>query len=536
MKLTVKKLLSLEAYKDAKTVGGVHGLNNEISGITIMEDVTINEWLRGGEVLLTSLLPLKDYSDDEIINFFNTLIPKKISAIIVKIGKAINEIPTGLIKWGNERSIPIIEVPRQVFYTDLMYPAMAEVMESQVNKLAYFKTIHEKFRDMSIKNYPLKTFVEALSEIIGNPVEIYDKNYNLMISTLKDPIRIIQDSKIKYTRLDKGIMYSERFLGINNESVGQVMLEISALENTKLHLAIIEINKKVDDMDFIAIENACTNIALIMARNIAVKEVEERFMNDIINDLIFSSPKLSNSLLERANIAGINLFGTYFIVVLNLKCNLDSIKSTFKKHLGTLVKKHKGAYSLKNDHVIIFINRSADKTYKEALIDIKNEVRKISKDLEKKYSKLCFNAGIGNEVKGFENIKKSYDEAMDAIAIGEDLYGKDTILSYDELGIFKIIRDISLNADMNKYIPKSVFKLLEVDSRKNRDLLKTLEVYIKTNQHIRLTANELFIHPKTVSYRLDQIKNLADIDFDDSDQLLEIQFAIKILRFLEKNK
>jgi len=536
MKLTVEKLLSLDAYKEAKLIGGMSGLKNELSGITIMEDITINEWLRGGETLLTSLIPLKNYTDDEIINFFNTLINKNISAIIVKTGKVVNKTPIALIEWGNENSIPIIEVPRHIFYTDLMYPAMAEVMQSQVNKLSYFKSIHEKFRDMAIKNYPLKKVVEVLSEIIGNPVEIYDKNYNLMISTLKDPIRIINESKLRYKRIEKGIMYTERSIDNDNRKVGQVMFEISALENTRTYLAIVELNKKIDDMDLLAIENACTNIALIMARNIVVKEVEERFMNDIINDLIFGAPRLSNSLLERANIAEIDLFGSYFIVVLNLKCNLEMIKNDLKKPLGMLVKKYKGVYSLKNDHVIIFINTTNKaKTCKETVDDIKKEVRKLSNELEKKYSMICFNAGIGNEIKGFENIRKSYDEAMDAIAIGEDLYGKDVILNYDELGIFKIIRDISLNTDVSKYIPKAVLKLIEIDRSRNRELLKTLEVYIKTNQHIRLTANELFIHPKTVSYRLEQIKEIAGIEFDDADQLLEIQFAIKMLRFLEKH-
>lgn len=174
MKLTVEKLLSLEAYKEAKIVGGNDGLGNEVSGITIMEDTTINEWLRDGETLLTSLLPLRDYQHDEIINFFNTLTSKKISAIIVKMGKVVNEIPSGLIEWGNNKSIPIIQVPRHVFYTDLMYPAMAEVIESKVNKLTYYKSVHEKFRDMAIRSYPMEMVIETLAEERGQNMKNKD--------------------------------------------------------------------------------------------------------------------------------------------------------------------------------------------------------------------------------------------------------------------------------------------------------------------------------------------------------------------------
>ena len=534
MNLTVEKLLSLEAYKDAKVVGGTDGLGNEISGITIMEDTTINEWLRGGETILTSLLPLKDFHHNEIVSFLNTLTNKKISAVIVKMGKVMDAIPSGLLEWGNSRSIPIIEVPRHVYYTDLMYPAMAEVIESKVNKLTHFKSIHEKFRDMAIRGCSMKEVIESLSDIIGNPIEIYDRNYNLIMSTLEKPMRSKLDGHFRRNKLGKDYICVKRNINDSDEKVCQLMIEISALENTKTYLAIIEKNKRVDDMDLVAIENACTNITLKMVMDIAVKEVEERFMNDVINDLIFSTPKLNTSLLERSNIAGIDLYRSCFVVVLNLKQDMKRIKYSLKKHLNALVKTYNGAYSLKSDSVVLFINTDEDMESKEFEEEFKDEIRKISKKLEKEYLKVCFSAGIGSVVEGFENIRNSYEEARDAIDMGEDFYGQDSILSYDELGVFKLIRDISLRDNIGKYIPKSIIKLREMDSSGNKELFKTLEIYMKNNRHIRLTANELFIHPKTVSYRLQQIRDIGGIDFNNSDKLLEIQFALKILKFLEK--
>lgn len=534
MKLTVEKLLSLDAYKEATIVGGGSGLGNEVNGITIMEDATINEWLRGGETLVTSLLPIKDYKHNEIINFFNTLVNKNISAIIVKIGKVVSEVPSALIEWGNRNDIPIIEVPRHVFYTDLMYPVMVEVIESKVNKLTYFKSIHERFRDMAIRSCSTEMVIEVLADIIGNPVEIYDRNYNLIMSTLENPNRSKLDGHFRQNILGKDYICIQRNLGDSDEKVCQLMIEISGLGDTKTYLSIIEMNKKVDDMDLLAIENACTNISLKMVRDIAVKEVEERFMNDVINDLIFSSPKLNNSLLERANIAGIDLYSSYFVVVLNLKYDLHKIKVSLKKHLGVLVKKYNGAYSLKSDSVIILINTKKgieSKVFEE----VKSEIGEMSRKLQKEFARICFSAGIGNGIEGFQDIKKSYEEARDAIDIGEDFYGQDSILSYDELGVFKLIRNISLSEDVSKYIPKSVVKLQEIDRSENKELFRTLEFYMKNNRHIKLTADELFIHPKTVSYRLQQIRDITGIDFNNSDKLLEIQFAIKILKFLEKN-
>lgn len=535
MKLTVEKLLELKAYKEAVLVAGSEGLLNIVAGITIMEDTTINEWLRGGEALLTSLLPVRNYSDVEVRNFFNSLLSKKISAIIVKTGKNVEKIPQELLIWGNENSIPIIQVPRHLFYTDLMYPVMAEVMESQVNRLTYFKLIHEKFRDMAIKDYPLKAIIMTLSEIIGNPVEIYDKNYKLMTTSLKETKEKRFVEKIIISKDEKGNLFTERKVDNKYEKVKGLIFEVSALKDTKSYLSVLEMNKTVDDMDLLAIENACTNIALIMARKIAIKEVEERFMNNIVDDLINGLHVLNDSLLERANIAGIDLFASYNIIVLKLHCDLDPIKFNLKKQLGTFVTKYKGIYSLKADSVIIFVNTmERERQEKQSKVSIKNEISKIGENIIVNKADNFFSAGIGNEAKSFEDIRKSYEEAMNALTIGKELYDKGFILAYEDLGIYKIISDIAREGDITRYIPKSIVRLMDIDKTKNSALLNTLKVYIKNNQHIKDTANELFIHPKTVSYRLEQIKEIAGIDIKNTEELLEIQFAIKILNFQEK--
>ncbi len=535
MLLTVAKLLNLQAYKEAQLVAGFEGLSNEVSGITIMEDITISEWLRGGEALLTSLMPVKHYSKSEILEFLNTLLKNKISVIIIKTGKNIEKIPEELLLWANENQIPVVQVPRHVFYTDLMYPVMAEIMESQVTRLSYFKLIHEKFREMAIKDYPLKVVLSTLSEIIGNPVEIYDKNYNLMVSTLKSSNDIKNELSLILYKDDQGQMFTEKNLLNPNVNVKGIIFEISALENTKSYLSILEQNKPVDDMDLLAIENACTNIALIMARKIAIKEVEERFMNNIVDDLINGVEILNDSLLERANIAGIDLFSSYNIIVLKLHCNLDLIKYSLKKQLGNFVTKYKGIYSLKTDHVIVFVNsKEVEKLDKKNSVSFKDELRKIGDHNIGLQSCHNFSVGIGNEAKSFEEIRKSYEQAVNALTIGEETNQPGFILTYDELGIYKIISDISHEGNTSKYIPQSVLKIIEADKTKNSVLLNTLRAYIKNNQHIKDTANELFIHPKTVSYRLEQIKEMGGIDLKNPDELLEIQFALKILFFQEK--
>lgn len=532
MNITIKDLLSLKAYKEAKVLGGEGGLDNIVLGITIMEDTTISEWLKGGEIIITSLIPVKGLSRDERISFFEGLLNKKLSGLIIKTGKYIEKVPLKLIEWGEENSIPIIEIPRHVLYTDIMYPTMSEILEKQVFQLEYFRKIHEKFREMAIKDCSIGQVIEVLSDIIGNPVEIYDKNHNLILSTFRDPIDIILKVEDRENLINKNL-YKYSKINIESTELNQIITKISAIEDTSLYLSVIELNKEITELDFLAIENACTNVALNMTKNIAVKEVEERFMNDIVNNILFRKPELSDTLLKKANISGIDLFGNYFISVLNMKVDIDDIKYNLKKKLGRLVKKYQGLYSLRDDNIIIFIKEKKDidnsKLLKEFKIDLNNLnlfILSICKDNG-------FIAGIGRKAKGYENFIKSYQQALDAINIGRELNKDNIIFDYEELGSFKLISDIAKSKDIKTYIPTSVLSLMEIDKEKNSELLKTLEAYIKNNNHIKNTSKELFIHPKTVSYRLEQIKSLTATDLEDSDQLFEIQIGIKILNFLE---
>lgn len=57
--------------------------------------------------------------------------------------------------------------------------------------------------------------------------------------------------------------------------------------------------------------------------------------------------------------------------------------------------------------------------------------------------------------------------------------------------------------------------LIQNDKEKQTDLLRTLEVYLANNGKGKQTANELFIHPNTLNYRIKQIQELTNIDFND---------------------
>ena len=66
-------------------------------------------------------------------------------------------------------------------------------------------------------------------------------------------------------------------------------------------------------------------------------------------------------------------------------------------------------------------------------------------------------------------------------------------------------------------------------TRRGAELVVTLRAFLDCNAQYRKTATTLGVHENTVRYRMNQVKQLAAIDPDDLDSLLDVRFALQII-------
>ena len=126
---------------------------------------------------------------------------------------------------------------------------------------------------------------------------------------------------------------------------------------------------------------------------------------------------------------------------------------------------------------------------------------------------------------GLNEINK---ECIDTSKMMTHFYQDTRLMHYDNLGIFKYFLETDSLNELEKFIPKDLANLrLEFP-----ELFKTLKVFLLENQNYVLTASKLFIHPKTVRYRIDKIKNILDVNFEDAEQSLLYQIAIGLYEVL----
>ena len=92
----------------------------------------------------------------------------------------------------------------------------------------------------------------------------------------------------------------------------------------------------------------------------------------------------------------------------------------------------------------------------------------------------------------------------------------------------------SLNHHDLIYIPESLQRLYSYNKPQRKDLILTLQTYLDNNQSLNKTAQALFIHYKTATYRIDKIGKMTGMDFKNPNEMLNVRIGLILYKMLEK--
>jgi PucR family transcriptional regulator, proline-responsive transcriptional activator len=148
---------------------------------------------------------------------------------------------------------------------------------------------------------------------------------------------------------------------------------------------------------------------------------------------------------------------------------------------------------------------------------------------EKRYSNIYI--GIGNEYQQLCSLYSSYEEALEVVDIAEKLGTQENVpYEYDKLGIFRYLDVINNKNKKWNYLNKNLQLLKAKDRESQTELLKTLEYYLVNNCKLKPTAEQMFIHPNTLNYRIRQITELTTIDFSDFNQKCQLYLDLMLMK------
>lgn len=142
------------------------------------------------------------------------------------------------------------------------------------------------------------------------------------------------------------------------------------------------------------------------------------------------------------------------------------------------------------------------------------------------------NVGIGTIVGNVKELSRSFKDAQMAIEVGKVFDTNESIMSYDNLGIARLI--YNLPTTLCEIFLKEVFKRGSIESL-DHETLFTIQKFFENNLNVSETSRKLFVHRNTLVYRLEKIKKLTGLDLREFDHAIIFKIALMVKRYLSAN-
>ena len=550
MAYTVRKLLESEQFPKMKLLCGEKGLDLEVKGIRIIEIEDMERYLTGGEILITSFQVYLSCSDREVEQHFEDLVKSDISGFIVKKRKEYD--PTGrrlslLEKHCKKYEIPLVEISEDSYYWGIIRYVIMQVFDKDTARLKYFKITHDNFNTFILNNNgscnTASDIIKFLSIMIENPVVLYYGNLNCMVSTNSDNSKLILSDEIQPYK--PNIITKFQYMKQMKGSCVQYVVKFAILSEVEIYITITEENRELTELDYMAIENAIINLQYGFLSEFAQDEVKKKYQRDLIHNIL-NGLLSSKEMTEAAAQLGMKESDTYRVVDFHtIKNNVQSKYTKEQLHEVGVIEgelKHllPDALIYRNmDQIVMIQQVDSNQTELEYQKEMEEVEDVIQRSILYRKKDTDFQIGIGKSVEGYQRLKESYHEASRAIKYIDIIRlvtgdKNKSVVHYSNLGFFQIFSEIDDVTELERYIPETLKKLYEYDDEHKGELIPTLQMFLSNNQSIKKTAGAMFVHYRTISYRLEKIKQISGINFDNANEVLAVSNGLIIYKMLKE--
>lgn len=550
--ISIEDLMELDVMENCNVIAGFRGVRNTISRINIMADPDIVEWTSPGEFLLTTAYFFEKDNVEAQKKLIEECASKNLAGIGIKITPYMDKLSYEVIELANDLSFPIIEIHRSIPLSDVMMDAFREIFDKQASLLERSEKVHEQLMSAMLKGNGLEELTKIIEQNIKNPVILNLKFSGETIEflgdleeeiskELKNELRDFYLAKNSKNQLKE--LIEDKVL-INGRYIKRMIMPIILREQIYGHLFFWSTNTPLGGFDLSIIESASTTIALYLLQELSIKEVEIRYRSEYFEDLISVDTRRKNKALDRASFFNFKLDNNYLVEVMsfnsernkvNENVNIDYIQDSLNPivtNIEDLMERLdlRGIVSTKGHGVQILLSFLEKTKIKEKVDNFNKE---IIKSINNKNRELDVKIGIGRVYENLENVDKSFQDAIRAVRIGK-IITDENVITYDELGIFKILCQDLLTEELEDFYDGTLKTLVKYDEKRSTELVKTLNSYFKNNGNLTRVSEELFTHYNTILYRITRITEITGMDLNNPNDRLNLEIATKIKELLEK--
>ncbi|HET7579469.1 MAG TPA: PucR family transcriptional regulator ligand-binding domain-containing protein [Bacillales bacterium] len=500
MAITVEEALRLPELKKTKLVAGFQGVWREITWVTILEIIEDVTRIHDGEFLITTGYGLNNQPQNTG-KIIESLAEQKLSGVAVHTGYYLDTIPPAMIEAAEKCRLPLIEIPKHMTFSGITKVILEKVVNTQMKFVSYAQHIHEELTSLVLQNYGMPTITRKLAKMTDARIKILDKSGDLIDQYPKAGNQRASHPGENH-HFEYPILVDERLYGFLH---GEKETPFSQFEQ-------------------LAIRQASTIYAIEFLKLKIVEDTKMYLQGDFLDDLLQRGYVNEQAAIERGRQLGYDLSGQNLVILIQSSDLDNTVQVTMN-----LFNENNEKYMLrqKSDHIVVLHMSERHTNAEENIERLGHAIIERVKSANQGDDTIVI--GMGAPVLGVAGIADSAKQARYALLFSH--YMKKELIPFGDLGAYQLFIQMKDNGtDLTPYYMSVLGPLLEYDEKHHSHLIKTFEAYIENNLKLQSTADQLFIHRHTLTYRLEQIKKKTGKDVHLANERIQLHLAVMAFR------
>lgn len=512
-----------------------------IKKVSVIELKEFSSWLKGNELALTTL---QNFHTKELqLSLLDKLIKGNVACLVFHPGNDNNkyQIFEETILHAKRFNFPVFQLFPTVTYAEIIELIFKLELKGEDYGIDVLKETNKIYFQYLSHNINIK---EALYK-----VQNLSKIEMLLTDVSMKPITVehlSNSSRLLY------LFESKHFTSfINQEDVfklfincNRIILEVEENHiSTKVLAEPITNNGYLRSVIFMMLDsNQLFSIELLKTTVEALSIVKE---DNSYEDRTKVEAAGNRELFERNNFRKAESLYEKLELKLSDKLSLIVMEVTFEqvdnkvdhmkyvKNLKMRIAKYIEPYLPESDFsswyknkLVLFIS-SGTKHYKHEI------TQKLADVMYSNFSFVNYFVGISSSET--DDLYMLYKESLAAIDYGKK--HKKKITSFQDIGFLQVFTNCANDDYLIKYYENTLRPILALELSQQGELLITLESFVDHNLNFKDTAENLYVHPNTVRYRIQKIKEIFGDGsiFTDPSKRFNIYFALKLLSQYSKS-
>lgn len=281
--LSVGEVLGASTLNGARLIAGRSGLDRVVQRLNVMEVPDILSWVKPHELLLTTGYPLRN-TPQSLDNLVADLDERGLAALAIKLGRYLDSLPAEMIAQADRRGFPLILLPNDVGFDDILNQVLTDILNRQAAVLARTEEVHRALVQIVLCGGGLQEVVDEVATLLDVAVVVLDGEQRVLAGAGPD----------EHVQAMRG------FDAGRHAACGRGGCGIIGAHGTGDHLVVPVVAGGFDHGRIIAfspagtlrgsdlgiLERAATVAALVVTKQQAVAAVESKYRADFLRDIL----------------------------------------------------------------------------------------------------------------------------------------------------------------------------------------------------------------------------------------------------------